>query len=146
MLWLLTYCFFFHSDLDSEMHSILVKRWKKNRDMDPVVTSGANYTHMHVVVKTCASTYQEFPIKLLNERKLIFVFRNRMTLREGGCTWDPLEARCGVILYQQTRNISIWAFTGCGLDSNLARRSLLSTEPQTTTSCKPYQVVADLND
>ncbi|KAF9387039.1 DDB1 and CUL4 associated factor 4-like 2 [Podila verticillata] len=32
-----------------EMHSILVKRWKKNRDMDPVVTSGANYTHMHVV-------------------------------------------------------------------------------------------------
>lgn len=128
------------------MHSILVKRWKKNRDMDPVVTSGANYTHLRVVVRTCASTYQEFLTKLLYARKLIPAFRNRMTLREGECTWDPREARCGVILCQQSRNISAWAFTGCGLDSNLARRSLLSTEPQTTTSCKPSQVLAVLND
>lgn len=35
---------------------MLVKRWKKNRDMDPVVTSGANYTHMHVVVRFASTT------------------------------------------------------------------------------------------
>ncbi|KAG0088263.1 hypothetical protein BGZ92_006442 [Podila epicladia] len=31
-----------------EMHSMLVKRWKRNRDMDPIVTRGTNCTHMHM--------------------------------------------------------------------------------------------------